>query len=144
MQADLESLRTHIAKLEDDELEQMSQREDVEGELVPVERRIADLQHEVQRCDAAVIEGEREVDALLAEERAARALDAEVLDASLLADYEARRANSKDGKGAARLVGNTCQACRLSIPAIEADQARHDDSGQRWYCDNCGAILVAS
>jgi predicted nucleic acid-binding Zn-ribbon protein len=39
-------------------------------------------------------------------------------------------------------VGNTCQACRLSIPAIEADGMRHDETDKRYYCDNCGAILV--
>jgi predicted nucleic acid-binding Zn-ribbon protein len=141
LQADLESIRAHISKLEDDELEQMSLREDVERELEPVEGRLADLQREVQRADGAIADGEREVDGLLAEARAARADAAEGLDPALLADYEARAARSP-GKGAARLVGNTCQACHLSIPAIEADRMRHDDSDQRWYCDNCGAILV--
>ncbi len=141
LQAELESLRAHISKLEDDELEQMTLREAVEGELAPVERRIAELQHEVQRIDAAIAEGEREVDALLADEHAARAREASGVDASLLADYEARRANN-NGKGIARLIGDTCQACRLTIPAVEADRMRHDTSDNRWYCDNCGAILV--
>ena len=42
----------------------------------------------------------------------------------------------------ARLIGDTCQACRLSIPATEVDAIRHDTTGTAWYCDNCAAILV--
>ncbi len=119
----------------------MSQREDVERELAPVEQRLAGLQQEVQRSDAAIAQGEREADALIAEQRAARDAEAAALDTALLADYEARRARN-GGKGVARLIGDTCQACRLSIPAVEADRMRHDTSDTRWYCDNCGAILV--
>ncbi|HEY3832577.1 MAG TPA: hypothetical protein VGO03_09815 [Acidimicrobiia bacterium] len=141
LQADLEALRAHLSKLEDDELEQMQLREEVEGELAPVESRLAALQQAVQHADAAIVEGEREVDTLLAEERAARNEVASGLDGALVTDYEARRAQN-GGKGAARLIGDTCQACRLSIPAIEADRMRHDTSDNRWYCDNCGAILV--
>ena len=141
LQAELESMRAHIAKLEDDELEQMTLRESVEEALAPVEQRLAALQQEVQRCDAAIADGEREVDGLLAAEHGARDALAGSLDSALVADYDARRAHN-DGKGAARLVGDTCQACRLSIPAVEADRMRHDTSGASWYCDNCGAILV--
>jgi hypothetical protein len=141
MQAELDSLRAHVAKLEDDELEQMQLREELDGALAPVEARLTALQQAVQRADAAIVDGEREVDGLLAEERAARDAVASELDATLVADYETRRAHN-GGKGAARLIGATCQACRLSIPAVEADRMRHDTSGARWYCDNCGAILV--
>ena len=141
LQADLDSLRAHVAKLEDDELEKMQLREEVEGALAPVEGRLAELQLAVQRSDAAIVEGEHEVDALIAEERRARAELTSGIDTALVADYETRAARN-GGKGAARLIGNTCQACRLSIPAVEADRMRHDTSDTRWYCDNCGAILM--
>ncbi len=143
LQADLDALKAHVAKLEDDELEQMTAREDLDTELAPIERRLGELQAEVQRCGAAITAGEADVDALLVTERAARAAVAATFDAAIMADYEARRAHNK-GKGVARLVGDTCQACRLSIPATEVDTIRHDESGRRWYCDNCGAILVAT
>ena len=43
----------------------------------------------------------------------------------------------------ARLVGNTCQGCRLTIPATEVDRIRKaGPDGDVAHCDNCGAILV--
>jgi predicted nucleic acid-binding Zn-ribbon protein len=44
----------------------------------------------------------------------------------------------------ARLVGSTCQACRLAIPATEVDRIRHAPDAELYACDNCGAILVPS
>jgi predicted nucleic acid-binding Zn-ribbon protein len=60
---------------------------------------------------------------------------------SLLADYERRRGHNR-GAGAARLIGDTCQACHLSIPSTEVENIRRAPEGSISYCDNCGAILV--
>jgi hypothetical protein len=47
------------------------------------------------------------------------------------------------GIGIARLVGNTCQGCRLTIPATEVDRIRKAGPDDPVFqCDNCGAILV--
>lgn len=143
LQLDLEGLNTKIAKLEDAELEAMSQREDLEAALADVTTKLGELQATVQRADAEIVAGEAEVEALLVEEQQRRAEAAATISASLLADYETRRTNNR-GQGAARLIGDTCQACRLSIPATEVDQVRHDSTGTAWYCDNCGAILVVT
>jgi uncharacterized protein len=144
MQADLEQLRHHVTRLEDDELEHMAAREAVESELNPVEARLQELRARVGVLQETIAAAEREIDAEITQEQDARgALAAEVPE-RLLSDYEARRRRSASQQGAARLVGNTCQACRLSIPATEVDQIRHDDTDRVWYCDNCGAILVAS
>jgi len=90
----------------------------------------------------AIAAGERAIDDEIAVDERARTAIAADVDPHLLGDYEARRRRSSSHHGAARLVGETCQACRLTIPATEVDQIRHDDSGRLWYCDNCGAILV--
>ncbi len=143
LQTDVDSVRAHIDKLEDDELEQIAARESVEGVLEPIALRLDALQLEVQRCQAAIVAGEHEVDLLIAAETEARAAAASTIDPLLLADYAKRCAQNR-GQGVAKLVGGTCQACRLSIPATEVDAIVHDVSGKAWYCDNCGAILVAS
>jgi predicted nucleic acid-binding Zn-ribbon protein len=44
--------------------------------------------------------------------------------------------------GAARLVGGTCQACHLALPATEVDRIRHLPPDAMARCDHCGAILV--
>lgn len=143
LQLDLDTLKAHISKLEDAELEEMSIREDVERDLAGVTSQLTELQATVQRADEAIVLGEREVDAEFAAERARRSDAAALIPVALLDDYETRRANNR-GQGAARLVGDTCQACRLSIPATEVDHVRHDTTGTAWYCDNCGAILVVT
>ncbi len=144
LQADLEQLRHHVTRLEDDELEHMAAREAIESELQPVDARLHDLRARVGVLQDAIASAEREIDAEIAQEQQARDALAADVPSRLLGDYEARRRRSASQQGAARLVGDTCQACRLSIPATEVDQIRHDDTDRVWYCDNCGAILVAS
>ncbi len=141
LQADFDSIRAHIATLEEAELEQMQRSEMANAALEPVQARLNALQAEVQRCQAAIVDGEREVDGLLEAERANRVAAAAIVGTELLQDYESRRTQNR-GQGAARLIHGTCQACRLTIPATEVDAIRHDDSGRAWYCDNCSAILV--
>jgi predicted nucleic acid-binding Zn-ribbon protein len=143
LQADVDQLKQQASRLEDDELECMGRRESLEGELDPLEARLGELRAAVDLLQRAIETAEHEIDAEIEQAIAERATRAGVIDAALLADYETRRARNR-GHGAAQLVGDTCQACRLSIPATEVDEIRHDDSGKIWYCDNCGAILVAS
>ena len=143
LQVDLDALKAHISKLEDAELEQMTVRDDIERAFAGVVERLNELQATVQRCDTSIVTSEADIDAQLQVECGRRATAATSIAPDLLDDYETRRANNR-GQGVARLIGDTCQACRLSIPATEVDQVRHDTTGTAWYCDNCGAILVAN
>jgi predicted nucleic acid-binding Zn-ribbon protein len=84
---------------------------------------------------------EAEIDQELAGERGARDEIAATVDAALLDDYERCRERAR-GMGAARLNGNTCQGCHLSIPSVEAERIRKSPPGTVAHCDNCGCILV--
>jgi predicted nucleic acid-binding Zn-ribbon protein len=53
--------------------------------------------------------------------------------------YDSIRA-SKNGVGAAALVGGTCQGCHTQLPAREVERMRAEGGLQR--CDNCRRILV--
>ncbi|HEX9467363.1 MAG TPA: C4-type zinc ribbon domain-containing protein, partial [Acidimicrobiia bacterium] len=75
------------------------------------------------------------------DEHAARGAVAAMLDSALVTEYERCRALAR-GAGAARLVGNTCQGCHLSIPATEVDRIKKTPPGTISHCDNCGCILV--
>jgi predicted nucleic acid-binding Zn-ribbon protein len=141
MQADLEMLRRQLSELEDQELEVMEQREALDAELEQLDREIGTVANEMENLQATIAGSEAEIDAEVANEEQARAgLAASVGDA-LLRDYERRRTQNK-GAGAARLVGNTCQACHLSIPSTEAERIHRGEGAEIAYCDNCGAILV--
>jgi predicted nucleic acid-binding Zn-ribbon protein len=141
MQADVDMLKRHRSDIEDRELEVMERREQLDQELTVAETGLADVTAEVERLQGVIAETEREIDAEIAVESEARDAHAKDVPEKLLADYERRRAKNR-GAGAARLIGDTCQACHLSIPATEVERIRRAPEGSVAYCDNCGAILV--
>jgi predicted nucleic acid-binding Zn-ribbon protein len=142
MQADVEQLNRHHRTLDDRELELMERQESLDQEVGDLERRMAALQAEADAARAKLVEQESVIDGEIAQEMEARATAAGGIPADLLAAYEQIR-RSNHNAGAARLVGNTCQGCRLTIPATEVDRIRKSDPESTiFHCDNCGAILV--
>ena len=141
LQADVEQLRRHRRGLEDRELEVMERRESFEPAVAELRTRVSELESEAERLGAALAEVEAEIDEELAGERAARDEIAATVDPGLLEDYERCRERAR-GIGAARLSGNTCQGCHLSIPSVEAERIRKSPPGTVAHCDNCGCILV--
>jgi predicted nucleic acid-binding Zn-ribbon protein len=145
MQADVEQLTRHRRTLEDRELSLMERQEAIEAEVGELEKRVGELQAQADTARAALVDQEAVIDNELATEGEARGVAAGSVPSELLALYEQCRARSR-GIGAARLVGNTCQGCRLTIPATEVDRIRRASAegsdGAVFHCDNCGAILV--
>ncbi len=142
MQADVEQLRKRQRELEDGALVTMETRE-------PLDARVGELEQQLQAANASVVSAtdalaaaQAVIDAEAAVERAARDDVVATIDADLVTDYEGRRVKAR-GVGAARLVGNSCQGCHLSIPATEVDRIRNAPAGTITYCDNCGCILVS-
>lgn len=141
MQADLEMLRRRQRELEDHELEQMETREAVEHELAEAETALDATAAAVASAQAQLATDETEIDDELTRETATRAEHASDIPPAMVAGYEQRRVHNR-GFGIARLVGDTCQACHLSIPATEVERIRRTGGDPVASCDNCGAILV--
>ena len=141
LQADVDQLRRHRHGLEDRELEVMERRESLDAEVAELGRRAGELEAEAGRLAGTLGEVEGEIDGEMAVERSARDELAATVDAELVADYEQCRQRAR-GMGAARLNGNTCQGCHLSIPSVEAERIRKSPPGTVAHCDNCGCILV--
>ena len=141
LQADVDQLRRHRHGLEDRELEVMERRESLDAEVAELGGRAGELEAEAERLADALGEVEGEIDGEMAVERSARDELAATVDDRLLADYEQCRHRAR-GMGAARLNGNTCQGCHLSIPSVEAERIRKSPPGTVAHCDNCGCILV--
>lgn len=141
LQADVEALRAHRSEIEDRELEVMEEREAHDATVRDLEAQVATVG---SARDAALVARDARL-AVLDEQIAAvmahRAEVAATVSAQMLSEYERRRVAAR-GIGVARLVGGTCQGCRLTIPATEVDHMRHDTSGALHFCDNCGCILV--
>jgi predicted nucleic acid-binding Zn-ribbon protein len=141
MQSDVEQLRRHARQLEDEELEVMERREGFDTEVAGLEAARAAIQAEMDRLSALIAEEEKVIDAELAIEVAAREALVPGIPESMLGLYEQVRVANR-GVGAARLVGGTCQACHLALPATEVDRIRHLPADVMARCDHCGAILV--
>jgi predicted nucleic acid-binding Zn-ribbon protein len=141
MQADIDQLRRQAAEREDEELEVLVRREELDAEVEALEAAQAALVAEMRDLLAALEAQEREIDAELAAEESARAALAPTIPEATLKLYEQIRTNNR-GVGAARLVGMNCQACHLGLPATEVDRIRHLPEDTMARCEHCGAILV--
>jgi predicted nucleic acid-binding Zn-ribbon protein len=141
MQADVMQLQRQAREREDEELEVLVRREALDDEVAALEAAQAAVVAEIETLQAAIADQEREIDAELSVEEAARAELAPNIPESTLRLYEKIRAGNR-GVGAARLVGMNCQACHLALPATEVDRIRHLPAEALARCEHCGAILV--
>jgi predicted nucleic acid-binding Zn-ribbon protein len=142
MQAEIDQLRRHQTMLEDRELELMESQEAVEAELAPLVAQVSEHETSARAARERIAAEEAVIDSEIASESDVRAGSTAGLPADLLADYERCRSATR-GVGVALLVGNTCQGCRLTIPATEVARIRKGETaGEIAHCDNCGAILV--
>src|SRR5579875_2193893 len=89
----------------------------------------------------ALMEERDPLEARSAEVAARRAEAASAVPSGLLEPYERLRSRL-DGVGAARLVGNRCDGCHLTLPAVELDRIRRLPDGEVYTCDQCSRILV--
>jgi uncharacterized protein len=141
IQDEVAALKRRQGTLEDELLELMEQRETLEAELAELASRREGFtaeQAEVTKArDAALVEIDRELDA----ERAARDGVAPGVGEELRALYDQVRAR-QGGIGAAALVGNTCQGCRVSISPVELAAIRKLPPEEIKRCENCRRILV--
>jgi uncharacterized protein len=141
IQEEVAGLKRRQGTLEDELLERMEQRETLEAELAELANRrdgFAAEQAEVTKArDAALVEIDRELDA----ERAARDGIVLAVGDRLRALYDQIRAR-QGGVGAAALLGNTCQGCRVSISPVELAAIRKQPPEEVKRCENCRRILV--
>lgn len=142
MQADMEQLRRHAERVEDEQLEVMAARETLDDEVAGLEAALGAADAAVSELRTAVAAQEATFDAQIAVERAAREASAARVPADLVARYEGIRAAAASGIGVALLVGGTCQGCRLSLPAVEVDRIRHLPAGAIGECEHCGCLLA--
>ena len=141
MQDGIDAMHRRQSALEDEVLEIMELAEPVDEELARLRTEEAELAAEGERLHAALDAAAASIDADLAAEEAARAEAAAGVTADLLATYETSR-DRHDGIGVARLDGNRCGGCHLTLPATEVDQLKRQPPGTVLRHDECGRILV--
>jgi predicted nucleic acid-binding Zn-ribbon protein len=141
MSAEVDQLKARASALEDEVLTALEERE-------PLDTRIGDLAAQIERLStdragaaAKLAEAEAGVDTELGQLTAQRDEAARLLPGNLLATYERLRSRL-GGVGVARVVGNRCDGCHLTLSAAELDHLRHLAEGEVYTCEQCSRILV--
>jgi uncharacterized protein len=141
LQHELTTLARRQSTLEDELLEVMEQREEVELALAGLNSQRVVLDGELAELQVTRDAAFAEIDAASAERAAERAAIAAELPADLLAVYERAREHG-GGIGAAVLRQRRCECCRIELSGSELAAVRKAEPDAVVRCDNCRRILV--
>jgi len=141
LQESVASAKRHQSDLEDQLLEVLEAIDPVDDEQRTADAAAAEAEAEVARLRDLVTAAEADVRERLDRELAAREAATAGVPADLLATYERLR-TQLGGVGAARLEGNRCLGCHLTLPATEIDAIRHLPPDAVVRHEECGRILV--
>ena len=141
LQHEVTSLARRQSGLEDELLELMEQREQVEGELDLVRRDRAEIDEETARLTVARDAAFGEIDDDLRARQAERATVVADVPADLLALYD-KIAPGNGGVGAAEVAHRRCEGCRIELAGSELAKVRGAAPDDVVRCENCRRILV--
>jgi hypothetical protein len=141
LQEEMEALSRRQRQLEDQELELMEQAEPIDADLVTFAADRAKLDEQAIGLLARIAEDEVTIDAELADVEAKRADAVAGIPAELLAEYESLR-HALGGIGVARLTGNRCEGCHLTLSAVDVDRIRRAPDDELPHCTECNRLLV--
>ena len=138
LQQEVQHLRQGHSQQEDRVLEAMSALDDAKALVDQKTARYESVTNTRQQEAATLTERQQQTQERLAQLRQRRAALAETCEASLLQRYEQIR-RIRGGKAVALAEGGTCQGCRVSLTASDAQRLR--TSTEIITCSNCGRIL---
>jgi predicted nucleic acid-binding Zn-ribbon protein len=140
LQEEIDALARRQRQLEDQELELMEQAEPLDAELVTLASQRGVLDDQATGLLARIAEHEVQIDAELADVTAKRETAVSGIPGDLLDEYG--RLRGALGIGVARLNGNRCEGCHLTLSAVDVDRIRHDPVDTVAHCTECSRILV--
>ena len=141
LQEEVASLKRRSGALEDELLEVMVHRDSANETILSLEGERSTAARSAEELTALVAEVVSEIETALAKNSARREEVATSIPEEVMTLYERLR-DTKQGIGAAELVGDTCQGCHTALPAREVERLRAERGLQR--CDNCRRILVVT
>jgi hypothetical protein len=139
LQHEIENLTRRRSDREDELLEILERREELDRTAKEQDEAATDLRGTVERVASDV---GRELEGLAGEIRlrsADRSALLPAIDPELAQLYEDLR-SQKRGVGAAALVGGVCQGCHEKLSAMELDKLKRTEGVKR--CEYCRRILI--
>ena len=141
MDREVHQLASRQAQFEEDEIVLLEEEEPLDTALAAQKAESSSLATEAARLEAAIAETEQDIRVAIAGEEAARAESASGLPDDLAARYDVLRTRL-GGVGAARLVGDRCDGCHLTLSSVEIEDIRRLPPDQFATCPQCDRILV--
>jgi predicted nucleic acid-binding Zn-ribbon protein len=132
------SLRERRRRIDDDLLERMVEREDLETKIAGGETQLQDSRDRLGEIRGAEGAELAEIESALQERAAEREAMLPEFDEELLRLYEDLR-RAKRGVGAAALIEGVCQGCHQKLSSAEMARLKTADIKRCEYCDR---ILV--
>jgi predicted nucleic acid-binding Zn-ribbon protein len=140
LQNEVSYLKRRRGELEDRQLEAMVEVEEHEAEVDGEKTTLAQVKAEWTQTQKQLIEERSELEERLAHLKKERGKLERTTGAEDLALYGELR-SQKGGRAVALLKGDVCQACRVTLPTSNVQQARSGDSLS--FCSSCQRILYA-
>ncbi|MDX6207074.1 MAG: uncharacterized protein QOF39_3131 [Frankiales bacterium] len=141
LQHEIASLGRRQGDLEDQVLEVMEKREEVQGRLAALSAQRDELLAQQTAAAERQSVAFAAIDADALKSTAERAALSASIPEDLLALYEKVRASS-GGTGAAALYRGACQGCRLSLSGQDLATVRDAPSDEVMRCEECRRILI--
>jgi uncharacterized protein len=141
IQHEIRSIRDRRSRTEDELLEVMERREELDGRTGLLERDVTVLRDRLEEIGG---ESAHELDRIASDldrQLAAREALTPEIDEELLELYADLR-RQKKGVAVASLVDGVCQACHEQLSALELARLKKTDGVKR--CEHCRRILVVS
>jgi predicted nucleic acid-binding Zn-ribbon protein len=139
LQHEISSLKDRRSRSEDELLEQMVRKDDLEARAGEAGTAVQQTRAKLDAMGGEAVKELERIEADLAEKRAAREKLVSEFDDELLELYEELR-RQKRGVAVAALVDGVCQACHEKLSAMEMDRLKRTDGVKR--CEYCRRIVV--
>lgn len=139
IQAEVGGLKSRRTRVEDELLEQMVRKEDLEARISAAESAAAHARSALETTGGDSARELEEIASTAEEKSKARAELAASIGPDLLELYEDLR-RQKKGVGAATLVDGVCQGCHQKLSAMELDRLKKSEGVKR--CEYCRRILI--
>jgi len=139
LQHEIASLKERRARTEDDLLEQMVRREDLDARAAEAENDATAARARVEEVGGDAVKVLDQIGADLTARRSEREALVPAFDEELVELYDELR-ESKHGIGAAAIVDGVCHACHEKLSAVELDRLKRTDGVKR--CEYCRRIVV--
>lgn len=141
LQHELGSLEKRRAELEEVELEIMVRIEGVDSRIKELGQECSSLESQLSELKIKKDQESTALEGSMKQTRESRADLAPKIDSELLALYEKIR-SSGDGIGAAKLAGNQCTGCHLTMNAAELTRIKALADDEVVRCEECRRILI--